>query len=428
MKKVVFLLGIFISTALYASNTYVATPEKYRILVSTDIGGTDPDDNQSIIHLMMYSDLFDIEGLVSSPSFGNGSKKELLREIDVYEKDYPILKQAYSGLMSPDSLRAICKQGRGGLASFAGYDDPTEGSEWIVECARKESDRPLYVLVWGTLEDVAQALHDAPDIKDKIRVYWIGGPNKKWGVDSYSYVAKNFPDLWMIENNASYRGLIGSKNIDDEYNAGYYDRFVKGAGNMGADFINYYEGVVKMGDTPSLLYMMNGDPTDPEGESWGGSFERILESPYTVFNRNTCESDTVATYSVVEYQFDGPLQDESAVGKKFFTFTIDKQDWDGVYIGDGKYAVRYSPKQPAVLDYKVSSDIKELDGQAGKLVVSEIWPGPATPDGIKLGPNWYSDRQNPELFDGKWQGSKTIGKYRTAILDDWNARWSVLKK
>ncbi len=98
-----------------------------------------------------------------------------------------------------------------------------------------------------------------------------------------------------------------------------------------------------------------------------------------------------------------------------------------MYIGEGKYAVRYSPKQPAVLDYKVSSEIKELNGQAGKLVVSEIWPGPATPDGIKLGDNWYSDRQDPDFFDGKWQGSKTISKYRTAILDDWNARWSVLK-
>ncbi len=427
MKKIVCLFGIFIFNVIFASCLFAAAPAKHRILVSTDIGGTDPDDNQSILHLMMYSDCFDIEGLVSSPSFGSGSKEELLREIDIYEKDYPLLKQTYGGLMSPDSLRAICKQGRSGLASFYGYDVPTEGSEWIVKCAREKSDRPLYVLVWGTLEDVAQALHDAPDIKDNIRIYWIGGPNKKWGVNSYAYVVRNFPDLWMIENNASYRGFIGSKNINDDYNAGYYDRYVKGAGHMGADFVNYYEGIVKMGDTPSLLYMMDGDPTDPEGESWGGSFERISESPYTVFRRNTCISDTVAAYSVVEYQFDGPVKDGGDVGKKFFTFNIDKQDWDGVYIGDGKYAVRYSPKQPAVLTYHVSSDINELDGQSGVLVVSELWPGPKTPDGIQLGPNWYSDRRDPDLFEGKWQGSKTISKYREAILDDWNKRWEALK-
>ena len=41
-------------------------PEKPHILISSDIGGTDPDDNQSMTHLFMYSNLFHIEGLVSS--------------------------------------------------------------------------------------------------------------------------------------------------------------------------------------------------------------------------------------------------------------------------------------------------------------------------------------------------------------------------
>ena len=50
-----------------------AVPEKPRILISTDIGGTDPDDNQSLAHLLMYSDRFQIEGLVSSPSYGKGN-------------------------------------------------------------------------------------------------------------------------------------------------------------------------------------------------------------------------------------------------------------------------------------------------------------------------------------------------------------------
>ena len=38
---------------------------KPRVLISTDIGGTDPDDNQSLAHLLMYSEMFDLEGLVS---------------------------------------------------------------------------------------------------------------------------------------------------------------------------------------------------------------------------------------------------------------------------------------------------------------------------------------------------------------------------
>lgn len=50
---------------------------KPRVLISTDIGGTDPDDNQSMAHLLMYSDRFEMEGLVSSPSYGDGSKEEI---------------------------------------------------------------------------------------------------------------------------------------------------------------------------------------------------------------------------------------------------------------------------------------------------------------------------------------------------------------
>lgn len=402
--------------------------ERYRILVSTDIGGTDPDDNQSMAHLLMYSDRFDIEGLVSSPSFGKGSKEEILRMIDLYEKDFEKLQANNQKLMAPAELRKLCKQGRQGLASYKGFDKPTEGSEWIIKCARREDTRPLYVLVWGTLEDVAQALHDAPDIQSKIRVYWIGGPNKKWGVNSYAYVAENFPDLWMIENNASYRGLISNKKIDDEFNNGYYDKYIKNAGHLGADFIHYYDGLVKMGDTPSLLYMMNGDPADPYKESWGGSFEKMSESPRTIFTSHPTIKDTVAVYSVLEFRFNGPEQKPDAVGQKFFTFRIDRQNWDGIYLGNGVYGVRYSPKAPAVLSYEITSDIKELNGLKGTFVVGTVWPGKSTTNGYKLGENWYTDKQSPALFEGVWQGSKTVSKWRKEVLTDWGIRWGWLKK
>jgi hypothetical protein len=150
-------------TALTANAGELQKPTEIpRILISTDIGGTDPDDNQSIAHLMMYTDLFDLEGLVSSPSFGSGSAKEIFRMIDVFEKDYPVLRR-HAKVMAPDELRPLVKQGRTSELPPCGFDKPTEGSDWIVKCARKDDPRPLYVLVWGCLEDVAQALHDAND-------------------------------------------------------------------------------------------------------------------------------------------------------------------------------------------------------------------------------------------------------------------------
>lgn len=43
-------------------------------------------------HFFMYSDLFDTEDIVSSPSYGAGNKEEILRMIGLYEQDLPRLK------------------------------------------------------------------------------------------------------------------------------------------------------------------------------------------------------------------------------------------------------------------------------------------------------------------------------------------------
>ena len=423
MKKIAFL-GLML--LLLAACDSVSETTKYRVLVSTDIGGTDPDDNQSMAHLLMYSDCYRLEGIISSPSYGDGNKEEILRMIDLYEKDLPALRTQYPDLMSPDALRAITKQGRKGAAPMCGYEEPTEGSEWIVQCARQSTDEPLYVLVWGGLEDVAQALYDAPDIADKVRIYWIGGPNKKWSVNSYLYIVENHPNLWFIECNAAYRGFISSSTEEPDYES-YFDRVMADAGHLGPDFGNYYDGNIKMGDTPSLLYVMQGDPNDPTSESWGGAFEPQYHSPRMVFHRPTTEADTVACYSIIEWRFQGPEIDRE-VGAPVMTATIDRQPWEGYYLGDGVYMLRYCPKQPASLDYVIASDIKELDGLSGRFTVSGEWPGQPTEEGFTVGDNWMTDVAAPELFEGKWQGAVTVRKWRKEVLADWAERWQVLKK
>ena len=163
---------------------------RHRVVVSTDIGGTDPDDFQSMVHLLVYADVLDIEGLISSP-YGLGRKQHILDVIDCYDKDYANLKTYSDKYPTPDALRAITKQGETEIAPYTGVRSSTEGSQWLVECARRNDSRPLHVLVWGGIEDLAQALHDAPDILPKLRVYYIGGPNKKWGPNAYQYIADN---------------------------------------------------------------------------------------------------------------------------------------------------------------------------------------------------------------------------------------------
>lgn len=427
MKKRMTGLILLAALAVQVHAADPGTRERQRVLVSTDIGGTDPDDNQSMAHLLMYTDRFDLEGLVSSPSYGEGNKQEILRMIDLYEKDLPVLGRHIGGLMSPDSLRAITKQGRKGAAPYCGYTTPTEGSEWIVECARRQSDRPLWISVWGGLEDVAQALHDAPDIAGKIKVHWIGGPNKKWSTNSYAYIVENFPDLYMIEDNASYRGFIAEKKNPDRYNAGFYEAYLAGAGNLGRDFIRYYDGLPKMGDTPSLLYVMDGNPDDPMGESWGGSFEPTRRSSRPIFHRPVTATDTVPVYSIIELHIKGPVKDDIAPDSVCFRMDIRNQKWDGFYLGDGDYAVRHSTYYLGTLPYTITSDIPGFPCYEGAITVENLWPGRESATDYEVGANWYTDKADPALFWKKLQGAQTVLKWREAVMEDWGKRLGYLK-
>lgn len=144
------LIGVFAIVTLFGCKHSIPEKTKPRVIVSSDIGGTDPDDFQSMIHLMMYSDIFQIEGIIASP-YGEGRKENIWDIINLYEKDYDKLLKHSGDFPPPDSLRKICKQGATSGASFKGFTNPTEGSEWIIKCAKKERDQPLWILVWEVL-------------------------------------------------------------------------------------------------------------------------------------------------------------------------------------------------------------------------------------------------------------------------------------
>ncbi len=67
------LLVLFVLAVCLAG----AASGKPRLLVLTDIGG-DPDDTQSLVRLLVYSNEFDIEGLIASAA---GTPGELRQHI-----------------------------------------------------------------------------------------------------------------------------------------------------------------------------------------------------------------------------------------------------------------------------------------------------------------------------------------------------------
>ncbi len=420
MKFLLFLsLVLFLTPATSVGQALNA--HKPRILISSDIGGTDPDDNQSLAHLLMYSNEFRIEGLISTASFGSGSASEILRMIDVYEQDLPRLSAHIADFTSPDNLRAVTKQGCRTAAPYCGFSSPTEGSEWIIKCARTSVNEPLYVLVWGGLEDVAQALHDAPDIAEHIRVYWIGGPNKKWSINAYVYIAQNFPNLWMIENNASYRGFIYQSKLDDEWNAGYFAKYIDDHGNLGRDFGHYYKGNPKLGDTPSLLYMMSGDPSNPEGESWGGSFEHRKSTTRHLLTVPSAVRDTVEVFSVLEFHVTLPVDTATLY------LEIRRQRWPSEHLGNGHYVIRHSTYYTGDLHYVISDATNNNVVAEGELHVLPMRTERNAADDYPLGPNWYADKTSDgDVWQG-YQGAQTIYKWRRDVMSNWAERWNWCK-
>lgn len=391
---------------------------RHRIVVSTDIGGTDPDDFQSMVHLLLYADVLDIEGLISSP-YGPGRKEHILEVIDHYEEDYANLKRHSVRYPDPDALRAITKQGAVDRAGYDGFGAPTEGSEWLIGRARAEDPRPLHVLVWGGLEDLAQALHDAPDILPKLRVYWIGGPNKKWSPDAYQYIADHHPRLWMIEANATYRGwFVGGNQAGLWSNTGFVDAHVAGHGALGSFFATHLGGGIKMGDTPSVGWVLKGTPGDPSKPGWGGRFVRAWERPYARFDRMTTTDDRMQEFGVLELAL--PLG-VGAPSRPEARLEVDNQSLPGFAPGDGTMRFRFSPKADGAYTFAVRSNVPALDGKAGGITALTAPPGASRRPSAEL-PNWWTDDPDRRFAEDGHIGARTVNRWREDFLRDFAER------
>ena len=283
----------------------------FRVLVSTDLGG-DPDDIQSLYRLIHHSEILRVEGIVSCTGPGSTPSASLVAEW-VQRVDVDCLRtHGHPELMSEAELLACVKQGAVTPAAPSALRG-TEGSRWIVSRARAEDPlalgRPLWVLAWGSLTDVAQALHDAPDIAPRIRIYYIGSSNTENDPASRDYVhgfmAERYPDLWWVENGVmpkrsrdTFRGVyLGGEQSGEWSNQGFIPANIRGRGTThGGLFAERCgdvfplaggpAGILKEGDSPSMLYLLSpvlgevGDVDDPTQDSWGGRFLRPESSRY----------------------------------------------------------------------------------------------------------------------------------------------------
>src|SRR5262245_66248633 len=130
-------IAAFTLTFLLLTSSSAA--DKPRLLVLTDIG-EDPDDQQSMIRLMVHANEFDIEGLIATASGTPGKKDpevvrpQLIREIvEAYGKVQPNLVKHHPDFPEAKTLLERIKAGNPvrGTASL-GDEKDTDGSKWII--------------------------------------------------------------------------------------------------------------------------------------------------------------------------------------------------------------------------------------------------------------------------------------------------------
>lgn len=284
--------------AMACASLLAAGPASYRVFVSTDLGG-DPDDIQSLYRLLHYSDVLEIEGIISSPGPGavNDAEKirRWIREIRIEQ----VRKNGHPELITEERALKLVAQGQK-QPGPPSESRRSAGSDMIVEKALaddpKGQGRPLWVLVWGAMTDLAQALHDEPSIAGRIRIYSIGSSNTMSDPAARDYVfdglPQKWPKLWWIENGLlprfkqdTFRGVYQGGDQGGEWgNQQFVKVNIRGHGPEAGDafpLAEWPKDVLKEGDSPSMLFLTSpvhggvGDVEDPTVESWGGRFRHF---------------------------------------------------------------------------------------------------------------------------------------------------------
>ena len=248
MRYIVLTLFLGFCGFLFARNDL----GKQRLIVTTDLGGADPDDKQSLIHLLVCADRMDIEGIISSNAWVDDPDRtsDITEVIDCYADAYPFLKKHANDFPSPDYLKSIVKRGQEkSNMSGVGEGKDSPGSELIIAAVDKEEDaRPVWLAAWSGMNTIAQAIWKVHSTRSpeefqkfvaKIRIYDVLGQD-----DAGAWIAKSFPEIFYIRNTEIYGWGPGDEWIKDNVQSR------KPLGGCYPDRIWASEG-----DSPSFLYV-----------------------------------------------------------------------------------------------------------------------------------------------------------------------------
>lgn len=272
-------VGLLLIAALPAS----ARP---RVFVFTDINidAGDPDDRQSLVHLLWYADELEITGIVPDRWEARGYEACQL-VIAAYAKDHAAWQLAERGYPEPGQVSGLVARNRAEAITAFGR-----------AAATATPDSPLYVLVWGNMQLCRDALRAHAALTAHLRLITVGTglmfeehrpglpadwerfepcrqPNWNGSGRNDVFADPRFHDLWWLEMNWTENGMF----TGDEPKV-MFD-LLQAYGALGRHLREVTENepwarYFRVGDTPSVLYLLDPrhDPADPSKPTWAGRF------------------------------------------------------------------------------------------------------------------------------------------------------------
>jgi hypothetical protein len=273
----------------------VWSAERVRLLIETDAGG-DPDDEQSLVRFLLYSNEWDVEGIICNRAVardgenlnvertGLGIGRQLIK---AYGQCYPKLVQHDPRYPHPDELLR---------RTVAGYANTDDGVQRIISAVDREDSRPLWYSDWGSDRGSDVNMSRALDrvLKERGSEGYAKFKNRL-RLTSYDQfgehttkVAPPFP-LWVntfqppLEGKRWYHRFSALTATAGGFNL--QQDVLTGHGPLGALYPTNTTHVQKEGDTPTFLYLVPTGMNDPEQPTWGSWAGRYGRHPeYQQFN------------------------------------------------------------------------------------------------------------------------------------------------
>lgn len=274
---------------------------KPRVFVTSDICN-EPDDAESLVRFLLYSNEFEVCGLVPCTSTWMRSEvhpEEMEKIVKAYAQVVDNLNcHVHPNNQYPNAehLLSLIKPGPPVYGKKALEDavSLSEGAELLIE-QLSASEEPMWVLCWGGANVLAQALHhmkkrhndaEFTQLRSRLHVYAISDQD-----DTALSIRVTYPDIlyicsvhgWNDYGLATWFGISGDckkpifgggpsqESVTPEWLKKHIQ--IGPLGGVYPDLLHIMEG-----DTPTSLYLIQnglGSPEHPHWGSWGGRYNPV---------------------------------------------------------------------------------------------------------------------------------------------------------